>query len=130
MRHQKLTFVLAVLALLVGWGLAQAQGSQGRLAADVGFKFWAGSSAMAPGKYTIVWASTGGITIQDATGGSSALLMPITTLGRRDTNPTPGLVFDQLPDGSHLSEVWFPGVDGMLLLATKGPHSHLVLPMK
>jgi hypothetical protein len=137
MKHRKLTFVLAALALLAGSGLAQAQGNQGKLAADIGFKFWAGSRAMAPAKYNIVLGSNGEITIRDVTGKASdaagksgAVLIPITTLGRHDTNSMPGLVFDQLPDGPHLSEVWFPGVDGMLLLATKEPHKHLVLPMK
>ena len=54
--------------------------------------------------------------------------MAITNLGRHDANQSPTLVFDKLPDGPYLSEVWFGGgADGIPVLATKEPHTHQVL---
>jgi hypothetical protein len=135
MRHREFTFVLAALALLAGSGLAQAQQ---KFVASVDFKFIAGSRAMAPGKYNIARDNTGSITIRDVTGKASdeagksgSVLVAITSLGRHDTHQMPELVFDKLPDGLHLSEVWFGGgADGTLVLATKEPHGHQVLEVK
>jgi hypothetical protein len=134
MKHYRLTFVLAAVALLAGTGLAQAQQ---KFVADIGFKFMAGTRAMAPAKYNIAQSASGEITIRDVTGKASdaagksgVVLMAITSLGRHVVNESPELVFDQLPDGPHLSEVWFPGVDGVLVLATKEPHKHQVLQVK
>jgi hypothetical protein len=134
MRYRRVTFVLALLALLVGSGVAQAQE---KFVADIGFKFWAGSRAMAPAKYNISRDASGAITVRDVTGKpsdeagkSGAVLVAITSLGRHDMDKMPELVFDQLPDGPHLSEVWFPGVDGVLVLATKESHKHEVIQVK
>ncbi len=134
MKHQKFTLMLAVFALLVGSTLAQAQQ---KFVADIGFKFVAGTRAMAPGKYNIVRQPTGEITIRDVTGKASdeagksgSVLLPLTSLGRREV-PHSELVFDMLPDGPHLAEVWFSGgMDGLLVLATKEPHKHQVLEVK
>ena len=134
MKHQKFTLMVALFALLAGSALAQAQQT---FAADINFKFMAGTRAMAPAKYNIARDSNGAITIRDVTGKASdaawksgSVLVVITSLGRHDTGQMPELVFDLLPDGPHLSEVWFPGSDGSLVLATKEPHKHQVLQVK
>jgi hypothetical protein len=51
----------------------------------------------------------------------------ITMLGRHDQDADPEFVFDKINGKLVLSEVWMPGKDGLLLLATKGPHEHAVL---
>ena len=129
MRHQKFTLAVTMLALLVGCAFAQAQA---KATVDIKFKFIAGTAAMAPGNYNIEQMSTGSVSIREAGGGKSSAVLPIiTVLGRHDNDQFPELVFDLLPDGPHLSEVWFSGgVDGMLVLATKEPHKHQVLQAK
>jgi hypothetical protein len=128
MKHQKFTFVVAVFALLAGCALAQAQQ---KIAADIGFKFMAGSTAMAPGKYNVESQGTGAVTIRDAAGKSSAVLPALTILGRHDTHQMAELVFDRVGEALHLSEIWFGGgADGILVLATKEPHKHQVLEVK
>ena len=103
MKHQKFTLMVAVFALLAGSALAQAQQS---FAADINFKFMAGTRAMAPAKYNIARDTSGAITVRDVTGQASdaagksgAVLAAITALGRHDNDQFPELVFDVLPDG-------------------------------
>ncbi len=128
MSHRRATLVLAVLALLAGAALAQAQN---QAVVSIGFKFMAGSAAMPAGKYDLSLDNSGAIAIREVAPGKASAIVPvITTLGRHDVDPFPELVFDTLPDGPHLSEVWFPGIDGYLVLATKGPHKHQVVQQK
>ena len=51
----------------------------------------------------------------------------ITLLGRHDKDTDPEFVFDKIDGKLMLSEIWIPGQDGLLVLATKGPHEHAVL---
>jgi hypothetical protein len=51
----------------------------------------------------------------------------ITTLGRHDLDKDPEFVFDKVDGKLLLSEIWVPGKDGLLVLATKGPHGHAVV---
>ena len=55
------------------------------------------------------------------------LMSVITMLGRHDQDAESEFVFDKIDRKLVLSEVWMPGKDGLLLLATKGPHEHAVL---
>jgi len=66
--------------------------------------------------------------LQGGTADSASVVIPvITSLGRRDANKVPELVFDKLNGGLYLSEIWLPGKDGLLVLATKEAHEHQVL---
>jgi hypothetical protein len=128
MRHRNVTLVVAVLTLLAGNALVQAQSPA---TVSVDFKFVAGTMAMPAGKYVIDQTAGIEISIKEAGGGKAAVVLPvITILGRHDTDRFPELVFDIYPDGPHLSEVWFPRIDGFLVLATKEPHEHRVLQAK
>ncbi len=51
----------------------------------------------------------------------------LTGLGRHDKDVDTELVFDKIGGKFLLSEVWFPGRDGYLLLATKDAHEHAVV---
>jgi len=55
------------------------------------------------------------------------MMAVITRLGRHDKDAEPELVFDKVAGAMHLSEVWFPGQDGLLLLGTGETHEHHVL---
>jgi hypothetical protein len=127
MKQIKFLAAAVVLALLAGAGLAQAQE---KVTADIGFKFMAGSVAMAPGKYNIERVANGAISVRDAAGKVSAILPTITTLGRHDTHTQTELVFDVVGATTSLSEVWFGGLDGVLVLATKEGHKHQVVDVK
>ena len=129
MNRQKSTLVVAVLMLLVGWAPAQAQS---RATVSINFNFMAGTTPMPAGRYTIGDEAAAEVSIRDAGGGKAAAVLPVITfLGRHDSDQFPELVFDIDPDGlSHLSEVWFPGRDGYLVLATVGPHKHQVVQSK
>lgn len=40
------------------------------------------------------------------------------------------LVFDKVGENYFLSEIWVPGEDGYLMLATQGEHTHKIVEMK
>jgi hypothetical protein len=111
-----------VVALIIGAGVASAQ----RSVAEIPFKFFAGGKAMPAGNYQIEKSAAGPVIV---TGTSAGMVtMPVLTyLGRHDTDAEIELVFDKIDGQMHLSEVWFPGQDGVLLLGTKERHDHQVL---
>jgi len=125
MKHLRFVAAAAVLALLVGSGLAQAQR---KIIFDIPFQFVAGDQTMEPGKYGVERAKTPGITIRDTAGKSAAILMPLTSLGRPELPSSAELVFDDVGGKMTLSEVWLgQGTDGWLVLATKSEHKHRAL---
>ena len=125
MKHLKFTVAAAVVALLAGSGLANAQR---KIIFDVPFQFMAGDQTMQPGKYGVERAKTSGITIRDTAGKSAAILMPLTSLGRPELPSSAELVFDDVGGKMTLSEVWLgQGTDGWLVLATKDEHKHRAL---
>ena len=123
MKRSACVSLAALLAvLLVGGIVAYAQSTT----AEIGFPFVAGGKDMAAGKYAIevTAAQQVSLTSPDRT----RILMPIITLlGRHDKDTDPEFVFDKVGGKLVLSEIWMPGKDGLLLLATKGPHEHAVL---
>ena len=123
MKHRVFVTIAAlVVALAAGGAIAYAQ----TMTADISFPFVAGGKDMPAGKYTIEQLAAGPIVLKGATG-TSGILPVITTLGRHDLDRDPEFVFDKVGGKLVLSEVWFPGKDGMLLVATKGPHEHAVV---
>ena len=116
------TVVALVVAFVVGGALAYAQ----NISADIGFPFVAGGKEMAAGKYTIE-VTTAGTVLLTGAGGSRMLIPVITMLGRHDQDPDAEFVFDKIDGKTVLSEIWMPRKDGMLVLATKGPHEHAVV---
>jgi hypothetical protein len=59
--------------------------------------------------------------------GKGAFAAILTRLGRHDNDAEPELVFDKVGGKYLLSEVWFAGEDGNLLLSTKEQHDHRVI---
>jgi hypothetical protein len=116
------TFVALVVVYLAGAGMAQAQSISG----EVAFPFVAAGKDLAAGKYTIAMTAAGPMMLTGPDG--ARIMMPvITTLARHPQDQQSGFVFDKTSGKSILSEVWMPGHDGSLLVATSEPHQHAVV---
>jgi hypothetical protein len=113
-----------VVGLALSGTVALAQMS--RVSVTLEFAFSASGKEMPAGRY-MVEAQPGRVTIQPQGGNGSPIVMPvITRLGRHDNDAEPELVFDKIDGKFLLSEVWLPGADGYLLLATSTEHDHAV----
>ena len=111
-----------VVVFVMGGVMAYGQS----VSADIGFPFVAGGKDMAAGKYAVEVTAIGQVSLTGPDRGR--VLMPvITMLGRHDLDADNEFVFDKIDGKLVLSEVWMSGKDGLLLLATKGPHEHAVL---
>ena len=102
--------------------------------AKVPFGFTAGSGSLPAGEYrlTVDWIGRD-VTVQDAKSGKSVVAKFITTLAAdpHPVSPDGRLVFDKPEDaGYSLSEVWLPGLDGVLVGAAQGKHTHSVVNVK
>jgi hypothetical protein len=120
------TLIAVVVAFLMGGAAAHAQS----INAEIGFPFSAGGQELTAGKFNIEVASGGaasGLITLRGQDGRPIMLKVITTLGRHDKDPDAELVFDKIGGKMLLSEIWMPGKDGMLILATAVPHEHAVL---
>ena len=111
-----------VVAFVMGGVMAYGQS----VSADIGFPFVAGGKEMAAGKYGVEVTAIGQVSLTGPDRGR-VLLPIITMLGRHDLDADNEFVFDKIDGKLVLSEVWMSGKDGLLLLATKGPHEHAVL---
>jgi hypothetical protein len=120
------TIAALVVAFVVGSAVAYAQAQP--VTADITFPFVAGGKEMAAGKYTFEVTPARAVVVRGLGGpGTSGVVLPIVTLlGRHDKDTDPEFVFDKINGKLLLSEVWMPGKDGLLVLATKGPHEHAV----
>jgi hypothetical protein len=117
-----LTIAAFVVVSLLGGSSAYAQS----FTAEIGFSFSAGGKDMPAGKYTLETTAGGPVVLVSPSGARSA--MPVlTTLARLAPEKNPRLVFDKVGAESRLSEVWMPGKDGLLLVATSEPHVHAVV---
>ena len=121
-RRAFVTLAVFVVAFVVGGAVAYAQSTS----ADIGFPFVAGGKEMAAGKYAVEATASGQVSLTGPDRGR-VLLPVITMLGRHDLDADSEFVFDKIDGKLVLSEVWMPGKDGLLLLATKGLHEHAVL---
>ena len=120
-----LSLVAAAMIFTLGSGLAQAQSSQ-KIVAQIAFPFVAGDKDMPAGKYVIEVTDAGQVMIVGP-GGIRAVLSVVSRLGRHDQDPDSEFIFDKIDGKSVLSEIWLPKKDGLLLLANKAPHEHVVL---
>jgi hypothetical protein len=121
-RRAFVTIAACVMAFVVGGAVAYGQS----ISAEIGFPFVAAGKEMAAGKYAIEVTATGQVSLTGPDRGR-VLMAIITVLGRHDQDADSEFVFDKIDGKLVLSEVWMPGKDGLLLLATKGLHEHAVL---
>jgi len=123
MRHTVVALVASV-ALVLAAAAAHAQYVMGAIA-DVPFSFVVRGQTLPAGKYELVETSPALLNLRAVSGKAAGLEIPVLTrLGAAPAGADPKLVFDKVGDTNYLSEVWFADVDGYLLLATKGPHTH------
>jgi hypothetical protein len=118
------TVTLAAFLLLAGTAAPQSPVQPVR--AEIPFAFHAAGKTMPAGVYQIIKQVVPAVVL-NGPGGTTITLPVLTYLGRHDTDTEPELVFDKLEGNMHLSEVWLPGQDGLLLLGTKERHDHAVL---
>jgi hypothetical protein len=113
-----------VVACVVTATPAQAQS---RAKVTIDFAFVAGGTTLQAGAYEIE-ASQDRVLLRSTSGKVSQIAMTvITRLGRHDNDTDPELIFDKVGDQLRLSEVWFPDLDGYLVLNTPVDHEHRVL---
>jgi hypothetical protein len=122
-RRVIVTAAALVVAFIMGGAMAYAQGA----VAEIGFPFTAAGKEMPAGKYSVNVAANFQEVQLTAPDRSRVIMAVLTVLGRHDKDTDPEFVFDKVDGKLVLSEVWLPGQDGLLLVATKGPHSHAVV---
>ena len=118
---------IAALSLLGVASLAFAQ--EDVLEANVPFAFHINSQTFPAGQYElrIDWADRR-VTVIGGQHAPAIELFLTTLAASPHTTPTDAhLVFDKVGTAYTLSELWAPGVDGILLHATEGKHEHEVL---
>ena len=117
------TMAALVVVFVVGGAVAYAQQFA---TAKIAFPFVAGGKEMPAGEYRFELTPERTVVVRGGPGTSGAMLPVITALGRHDLDKDPEFVFDKVNGKLLLSEIWLPGRDGFLVLATKEPHQHVV----
>ncbi len=118
--------LVAVLAVTSGYG---RQTTTSSLKAQIDFPFTVEGKILPPGPYKFV-RDTLSTVFRVQGEGKNGVLAPILTRVAGEMRTTPQdacLVFDVVGDTYLLSEIWIPGEDGYLVLATKGQHMHKVI---
>jgi len=91
----------------------------------IDFQFEANEKALEPGTYTFELVNPNTISIVGP--GGRVTLIAITRLALMVNDSEFKIVFDKINNEYLLSEVWFPGKDGFLVLTTSHAHEHRVL---
>ena len=118
--------LVVLLAVSIAYSLPFA------VKAKIDFPFSVGGKVLAAGNYEFTRDDAGMVfRVEDMN--KNGALAPIVTRLTREMHAMPNeayLVFDKVGEDYLLSEIWAPGEDGYLLLATKGEHTHKVVEMK
>ena len=118
--------VLAVLALTGSTAVAQTS-VQRSAVVTVDFPFVVNGGDLPAGSY-LFQVEKDQVLVRSQSGpGKGAMINVLTRLGRHDNDAEPELVFDKVGGKFLLSEIWFAGEDGYMLLSTKEQHDHRVL---
>jgi len=122
----KIMLTVSLIALLA---VASGYGQQSTLKAKIDFPFTVEGKVLPAGQYDFVLEGMSAV-FRVTDGDKNSVLAPFITRLAAEMHATPQdahLVFDKVGDTYLLSEIWIPGEDGYLLLATKGPHTHKVI---
>ena len=100
--------------------------------ADVPFTVHVGAKALPAGAYEFKIDRGSETVTVHGTQGADSVIAFMTTLGveQHTTATDAHLVFDKVGSTYTLSEVWEPGLEGILLYATKGKHQHEIINEK
>jgi hypothetical protein len=117
---------ITLLAVMSGYG------QQLSLKATIDFPFTAGGKALPAGQYEFSRDSTLQVFKVIGEGKTHAVVPILTSLALQTHSSADNayLVFDKVGEACSLSEIWIPGTDGFLVLATKGKHEHKVVTVK
>lgn len=123
--------VLGFTALTVLLSAPSAFG-QDTAKSNIPFAFQVSTKTLPAGEYTFTIDRFNGVVKVngDKTGAEEMIITAI--IGRPYTgDPNEShIVFDKSGNQYILSEIWVPGEDGVLVHATKGPHTHHVIHAK
>ena len=122
----KIMAAAGIFALLAGMSL---YGQQPTINAKIDFSFTVEGKVLPPGQYEFRRDTEAKVFRVQGEGKNGALANILTRLaGDMHTTPQDShLVFDVVDGTYMLSEIWYPGEDGYLVLATKGKHEHKVV---
>lgn len=126
----KVLLAMCLLALLAA-GTAYGQSPEA-IKAKIDFPFTVEGKVLPAGNYEFARTDPA-VDFRVTDEGKNVTLMPIVTRLSGEMHTTPQdahLVFDVVGGTYFLSEIWIPGEDGYLFLATKGKHEHKVINVK
>jgi hypothetical protein len=126
------TRVMLTASFFVLLAVMCAYGQQGPIKSKIDFPFTVAGKVLPAGQYEFVRDNTALSILSFRVQGEGKMgaLAPVLTriAGAMHTTPQDAhVVFDVVGNAHLLSEIWIPGEDGYLLLATKGPHTHHVI---
>jgi hypothetical protein len=128
----RLALALGLVALCAGTAHAGTC-SGDAVEAKIPFAFRAGTADLLAGNYTTAVAFAEMVVkVHDVKSGRN-FVVPFEPTLSKDPHPTSDarLVFDKTPDGKLLlSEVWFPGVEGVLVGSARTKHEHETISVK
>ncbi len=121
--RKQIAVVLVMLVAPVCLCVAQGPGAT----ADIPFSFIAEGKTLPAGPYQFTESQNATvIMVANNKTGESVIVPVITRLGTQSENET-NIVFDVAGSDHYLSEVRIAGVDGYLLKATPGKHTHAMV---
>ena len=126
---RRIFFTVAAAALVLIAGSRPARAQADFLSPSifkVPFDFVAHGKTYTAGEYSLAANMEGELlSLQPLGTKSASAILPVETrLAERKVLPEPELIFDNVNGKYYLSEVYVPGEDGYLVMATKGPHTH------
>ncbi len=123
---------LAALTFFALLAVSSAYGQTGRttVSGNIPFQFTAGKQVFPAGDYQFV-CDTGTPIVTVIRGGKGpGIFVPVMTQlagAIHTTKEDAHLVFDVVDGNYYLSEIWSPGMEGLLIDATHGPHQHRIV---
>ncbi len=126
------TKMMAAVSLVMLLGALSGYGQPTEIKAKIDFSFNVEGKVLPPGQYDLLKVESEPVFKVQGAGNNVALATIITRIsGEMHATPNvPHLVFDKIGDTYSLSEIWIPGEEGYLVLATKVPHTHKIVKMK
>jgi len=128
--NHRIWLLVAAIGLVLAAGPAVAY-AQDVVNVNTTFPFMAGGKTHPAGEYRLgVSQDQMELNITPANGSKTAALIMTRLAGSDNPAQADRVVFDKVGDTYYLSEVWLaPGMDGFLLHATKGPHTHHIVKL-
>jgi hypothetical protein len=119
--------IATLVAAFTGFATGTYAQDPVRARVTVDFPFVAGGKDMPAGNYEFSVSGSRANVRATSGQGRTVTMTVITRLGRHDADTEAELVFDKADGKSILSELWFPGSDGYLLVHGTADHEHKVV---